>query len=313
MEEAIATTIRDHWLGAHRLFTTEDFRALTLDWFRKVYRDVETETRFACSPSFIKGFMTRNGFSIRRQHFKRRPAASPEDIARFSAELTTLLQNESNEFILNCDETAWRLYPNGILTWWDTGVDGVATWILGDEKDAMTVLATISASHTKWPLFFVAKGKTQRVENSQIGDVGDNWRSHSESGCMNGDIFCDYLRHLREQTSIENRLFLICDVHASHRTPAVKALAEELNIQLIYIPAGATDELQPLDLKVFGSLKSEARRLFRQLAADNPDLKLNRQNGSEMMFAAWEALNEDTLEAAWALYRDEEEWDINGA
>jgi hypothetical protein len=45
--------------------------------------------------------------------------------------------------ILNCDETAWRLYPNNILTWWDTAADSVSIHIQGDEKEALTVLATI--------------------------------------------------------------------------------------------------------------------------------------------------------------------------
>jgi hypothetical protein len=77
--------------------------------------------------------------------------------------------------------------------------------------------------------FFVAKGKTRRVERSQVGDVGDNWRSHSESGWMNHQIVGDYLRHLRAQMPNRDRIFLVCDVHASHPTKDVKELAAELN------------------------------------------------------------------------------------
>jgi hypothetical protein len=46
----------------------------------------------------------------------------------------------------------------------------------------MTVLATISTSRKKWSLFFVAKGKTMKIEHSQIDDVGCNERAHSDSG-----------------------------------------------------------------------------------------------------------------------------------
>jgi hypothetical protein len=126
---------------------------------------------------------------------------------------------------------------------------------------------------------------------------------------MNGELFTEYLRHLRERVPMENRLFLICDVHASHRTPAVKELADELNIELIYIPPGATDLLQPLDRKVFGALKSEARRLFRLLAAKNPELKLCKKNTTQTMCDAWNALSAATIASAWEIYSGEEKWE----
>ena len=43
-------------------------------------------------------------------------------------------------------------------------------------------IAGISASGTKLPIMFIGKGKTDFVENSQIGDVGPHWKDHSESG-----------------------------------------------------------------------------------------------------------------------------------
>jgi hypothetical protein len=65
-----------------------------------------------------------------------------------------------------------------------------------DENGCITVRATVSTSRKKWPLFFVAKGKTERVEQSQIGDVAKNWHAHSESRWMNGEIFREYLKNL---------------------------------------------------------------------------------------------------------------------
>jgi hypothetical protein len=39
----------------------------------------------------------------------------------------------------------------------------VSIHIQGDEKEALTVLATISASDVKWPLYLLAKEKTAPV------------------------------------------------------------------------------------------------------------------------------------------------------
>jgi hypothetical protein len=40
---------------------------------------------------------------------------------------------------------------------------------------------------------------------------------------------------------------LICDLYSSHRAASVKRLAQDLIIEIHYIPAGATDVFQPLD------------------------------------------------------------------
>jgi hypothetical protein len=40
---------------------------------------------------------------------------------------------------------------------------------------------------------------------------------------------------------------LIYDLRSSHLAASVKSLAEDLNIEIDYIPAGATGVLQPLD------------------------------------------------------------------
>jgi hypothetical protein len=43
----------------------------------------------------------------------------------------------------------------------------------------------------------------------------------------------------------------------------VKKACEDLNIKMHLIPAGMTEQLQPLDRKIFGQLKSYSRFLFR--------------------------------------------------
>jgi hypothetical protein len=308
-EAAIAGYIRSNFTSRNRIFSCEDFHALAFRQYREVYWDAESAPRFCCSRTFIHGFMVRNRFSIRREHVKRRPPITEEEAQQWTQRLRHLLETENQDLILNCDETAWRVYPGNILTWWDTGADDVAIHVDGDEKSVITVLATISASHKKWPLFFVAKGKTERVERSQVGEIGIHWRSHSESGWMRQEIFAQYLHHLRQQVPDGEKIFLICDVHASHRTDAVKQLASGLNIDLLYIPPGATDRLQPLDRMVFGALKSEARRLFRRNAASNPELKRRKRDAVKDLIEAWAGLNDATLSAAWALYQGDENWD----
>jgi hypothetical protein len=309
-ESEIADHIRGEYIINHRLFTSADFERIAFERYFLKYSDAERIPTFSCSAPFVAGFMSRHHFSYRHQHCKRRPGADTHTISQWKTWLSSLLTIHDNDFIINCDETCWRLYPNNILTWWSTGADGVSTYIHGDEKDAMAILATISASGTKWPLFFLARGKTERVEDSQIGDVGNHWRSHSPSGWMTEETFAEYLRLLRKHSQSQATIHLICDLHSSHRTPTVREVASSLNIELHYIPAGATDSLQPLDRLIFGVLKSHARRLFRLRVRGDQTIRRTKREAVEDVIHAWDLISQGTITSGWDIY-EESPWDNN--
>ena len=62
------------------------------------------------------------------------------------------------------------------------GSENVRINIHGDEKECITVLATITANGGRLPLYFLASGKTARAEESQLGDVYGHWGNHSDNG-----------------------------------------------------------------------------------------------------------------------------------
>jgi hypothetical protein len=84
--------------------------------------------------------------------------------------------------IVNCDKTAWILDPNGMLAWAERGSEPIQTKSNHNEKDGMTVLASMTAFGAKIPLVFIAAGKMGRLKHSQIGNVEGHWRTHSISG-----------------------------------------------------------------------------------------------------------------------------------
>jgi hypothetical protein len=142
------------------------------------------------------------------------------------------------------------------------------------------------------------KGKTERVERTQIGD---HWRSHTESGWMTSSTFEEYLRLLRAHAPTDRTIHLVFDMHSSYRTQTVKNLTASLNIDLHFVPAGLTGALQPLDRTIFGALKSHARRLFRYQARNNPWLRRTRHDGAQDMVAAWEMISAETVTAGWEI------------
>jgi hypothetical protein len=191
-----------------------------------------------------------------------------------------------------------------VLTWAETNTDSVHALIEGNDKDNFTALATVIASGRRLPLFILATGKTERVERSQIGDVGPHWVSHSLTGWMTEVTFVDYLHHLRESYPDGSELRLLLDCYSAHRTDAVRATADLLNIRLHFIPPGMTDEFQPLDRRVFGILKSYGKMLFLRRLTTCVGRR-TKQNAVQDLMAAWEHLLPTAIEAAWDIYESE--------
>jgi hypothetical protein len=119
-KSALTMYMRFTFSRQHRSLTSEDFRVLALATYCEVDRGADDAPRFCCSPAFILGFMVRHHFSVRREHFQGRSSVSDDDTAIWIQRLRHLFATENYDLILNCDETAWRIYPSNILTSWNT-------------------------------------------------------------------------------------------------------------------------------------------------------------------------------------------------
>lgn len=197
-----------------------------------------------------------------------------------------------------------------LLTWADTGVETVHSYIGTDPKANFTVLASIDAYGNKLPLFFLAKGVSERCEKSQFkGSTSDHWLSHSKSGWMQNDTFCEYLYYLRSHFSDGEVLHLILDSCPSHKVFNVKEQARALGIVLHFIPPGFTDRLQPLDRRCFGALKASARSRWRKLRLRDETFVPCIESSAQVLIYAWNKLSSNTLEAAWEIYDETLYWD----
>jgi hypothetical protein len=265
---------------------------------------------FQCSGGYIEKFEDRHKFSSRRFHCKRRANnVSEREVEDFRLEIERLLQTVGPEKVVNIDEGYWKLFPNGMLTSTETGAENVQIETGGLEKAGITVVAAITAAGARLPLFFLAAGRTDRVHATQIGDVTGHWVGHSPSGWQTEGTFSDYLRQL--SACHGGRPFhLILDKYAAHRTNQVQALAADLGITMHLIPASCTDQLQPLDRRIFGILKAKARAKFYNAIGNDPGKVFERQRNMERtkieavqdMVAAWEELSEDHVLSAWDIY-----------
>jgi hypothetical protein len=160
---------------------------------------------------------------------------------------------------MNCDETSWKLYSNGILTWVQTGNENISIEIKDDEKATIIAMATINTHGKMFPLYLIAKGKIKQIDIPQLGDIGIHKSDHSPAGWPNVDVMKYCLRSLNrtpEFDEIEGSIHLIMDTDRAHIAAAVKKLASELGFRTHFIPPGFTDRYQPLDRRVFDFLKA---------------------------------------------------------
>jgi hypothetical protein len=300
-EAEIVEEIVRNYIVPGRQFISATFRELVSQKLRSLGRDPAT---FQCSDNFIRAFKIRHQFSSRRFHMRRRQRIGDRaDIEEWIHDTTELLATVDNRRVINCDETAWRVIPNGLLTWAPIGEENVSVCLNANEKDAITVVASVTAAHDKLPLFFIAKGRTERVEHSQLGDPQGHQTTHSPSGWTTAETFTAYLEWLRSFFSDAEPIHLILDCYSVHRSRESRELAAHLGIVLHFIPAGWTDELQPLDRYIFGALKAMCKRLFHQFCqAEDPAIR--RRDAVSFLCQAWEDLATHVVEKSWGIYED---------
>jgi hypothetical protein len=301
-ENNIVEFITANFIEPGLLFTNEDFRMLMFDCYHEKYPGGNwDEADFFCSPGFIHDFKERNDLTSRRGHFERRSRVTETEKLNWTDRMKTLLETVPWDRILNCDETNWTLWPHSILTWAKKGQKSVQIRIAGDPKANFTVTATVTTSGIKLPLHILAKGKTEGVQTSQLGDVGDSWVDHSESGWQTTETFMTYLLNLKEHMGA-GPIALVLDCYAAHRNALVKEFAANLGIDLYFIPPGMTDEFQPLDRSVFSVLKSHAKLFFRERYRLDPLEKRNKIIAVQDLIASWSKLEPNTVRDGWSIY-----------
>jgi hypothetical protein len=212
--------------------------------------------------------------------------------------------------IINVDETSWRIVNGSIKTIAKQGSGKVpGTGI--DPKTCLTVIAGISASGQRLPLWVVCKGTTDRCTTrfrnvpalAQAIREKKLYMTFSDNGWVTTAVAQQYVKWLRKTWKPGGRICLYWDVYASHRCAAVTNEAANQAIELQFIPGGGTGDWQPLDRVVFGALKRIATGLFESAAA-KPDAPIFDMNWAlTILLQSWDRLKVKTIRNSWAPLR----------
>ena len=275
------------------------------------YKDDENSPEFNASKGFIYDFKKNHGITSRKCHTKRRPDNKKYD-KKFADSMSNLFANTSSKYIVNIDETAWETVPEGLRAWHLVGEDHVVRYVNANEKEKITVVAAIAADGTKLPLQFIAKGDSPQVIDTQIGDVAYHLKTFSPNGWTTSETFKEFLLSVRNFYGFDdkNTIHVLLDVFRAHLTDDVKELADQLNIKMYLIPAGFTDMLQPLDKKIFGPMKTFARKLFRMRYTNDPNHRRTKLEACQDMVRAWERLTPELIQESFKHLHELENWTL---
>jgi hypothetical protein len=92
---------------------------------------------------------------------------------------------------------------------------------------------------------------------------------------------------------------LVLDVYTTHRTDKIQQLAENLDIELLYVPSGGTGEYQLLDRLVFGELKSRARAEFARKSTAERFVDFDNESTLQVLVQCWNKISVDNVVKAW--------------
>lgn len=301
-EEEITNYILENIIKEGILFTNYDFKLLIMDAFNEKYlyeEDYDKIPKFNASDGFVTDFKSRNNFISRRLHVAWRPLVKNFDDI-FAQQMNQLFKTVKPCYIINIDETSWEVIPKILKSWHVKGEDHVLRYVNSNCKENITVVAGVRADGLRLPLQFIATGKTEKVLETQIGDVGDHMKTFSENGWTTKETFKLYLLGIRNFYNFTSEtIHIILDGYKVHISEEIIEFAESNNFKLYFIPHGYTDQLQPLDVKLFGILKSYARRLFIERYRYDPYKIRKKIDACQDLVCAWEKLDIDTIKESF--------------
>ena len=215
------------------------------------------------------------------------------DINNFTNEYIECMKNIDHDLIFNMDETSWKLLNECPTTLRFRGSGPARIHTPTDTKNAFSVAFIISASGNLLKPIIIAKGKTNRcIRKFTLND--DFIGTHSNNGWINNGIMKIIVDSIYDKTKGRNCVLLL-DKHSSHQSDFTIQYAKSKNICLLFIPTGMTSIYQPLDVRVNGTIKSVARKLWRKSAIKDINKKIQYNDAIQHIRESIKLLSKQTI------------------
>ncbi|XP_076434920.1 uncharacterized protein LOC143274850 [Babylonia areolata] len=171
-------------------------------------------------------------------------------------------------------------------------------------RDNITIMATINAAGQAMPPMIIAKGKTSNSlhkfatydapHQSVWTYQASGWMTENISKKWFDDVFLKFCGPERPQ-------LLLLDGHSSHEVIDLLEKAQQENIHVMALPPHTTHFLQPLDRGVFGPLKKHYNRECTEFLSQSTIHAVNKTSWPKLFNLAWSAtMRQEVITNAFA-------------
>lgn len=238
------------------------------------------ETKLA-GDDWMYNFMSKYNFSIRKPEATsvgRLMAFNKVNVDLFFNKLKEirLVKNYSACQIYNIDESGISSVPTKLpKVISPTGARRVAKIVSAERGKNVTAVLGINAVGMYIPPFLIFSRKRmdkQLAEGTPPGTVAIG----NESGWMTSESFLLYLEHFSKyvKSTSENPILLLLDNHSSHVSLQAINFCRTNHITMLGFPPHTTHKLQPLDVAVFGPLKTYYSQACDSFMVNYPGRKI---------------------------------------
>lgn len=229
---------------------------------------------------WAESFLQRRGF-VRRKATKA-ARKLPPDYPELKVAFLKRIEDEVKtndippDLVLNWDQTGSKLVPVSSWTMAEEGSRQVSVVGKEDKREIMVFLA-VTASGFLIPPQVIYQGKTPGCHPRitfppkwNITHSDNHWSNETTMVEYLEEIIIPYVTETRKKLELadDHPALAIFDVFAAHRCSSVLAKLQSHNIHQVFVPAGCTGELQPLDVGVNQDFKQLMKNSFSRWYAE---------------------------------------------
>jgi len=169
------------------------------------------------------------------------------------------------------DETCFNLAPKGELIIGERGRNVYDKHTNSDKENVTTLFGTNALGKWAPPLTIF---KYERIPATLVKSAPSGWGiGKSETGWMTSETFFKYMANIFlpfvNKSNIVRPVIVFLDGHKSHLSLHLSKFCRENGLILVALYPNSTHILQPLDVAVFGPLKSRWKKIVKQWRVDN--------------------------------------------
>ena len=234
----------------------------------------------ALTRDWARSLLDRMGFVKRKATTKAKVSVEEIDKLKeqflFDIETFATLEDIPDCLIFNWDQTAIKYVPVPDWTMEKKGTKRVKLAGL-DDKRQMTAVFAATITGEFLPPQLVYKGTTRAClpdykfpDSWHVTFTYNHWCNEETVKLYIEKVIVPYIERKKQELKLPSsqRALCIIDGFKAHCTSDVIKLLDHHGIDIVYVPANCTGELQPLDLSVNKSVKDIIKQRFQEWYAD---------------------------------------------